>query len=213
MTYDEVIKRVRGIISEALDEAATLIAGFSLENPKVNVAKMCRDAKPNDWVGEWNADALRQRVQRTKAALEASADAGSGSSNRNPMNRGEGAYGRHAKIVAREAPEALIDSLAVKEVGSLQKAIEARVETLPTGDSAFIRAEGFFGSIKSKVKMLFDTFRTGELDSEHKELLLDSARRLRDDLDLLILAAEGESNIDWDAEMGRLIQFPERKVI
>ena len=131
MNYQEVMKKVKEIISEAFDEAATLIAGFALANKGVNVAKMCRDAKPEDWQGEWNSKALEHRVWREKKTLQTSGEQGSGVARALDASRV-----RHATSALKRDAAAVVSALDEEGKAKLSEALIADATSKATPEDA-----------------------------------------------------------------------------
>lgn len=151
------------------------------------------------------AEAIRNRVKRLQASQKC--DSSERSAERN--YRAERAKAMLKEATSEELSE-IASSLAPEQKAELIRA--ALDHKLPSskkaknvnGNSRFVEAEGLFGSIKSKVHRLFEIRREADFSSEHEELFLDSARELRSFLDLLILSAEGDTEIDWDSELARI---------
>lgn len=157
MTRSELIAACKAL----RHEEETLIVAYLTEHPTEPLQSLCREIDPE------NYNALRVRVQRAQARLEASSDA---SSSRTPtvMNERGGTAKREARRVLKNAsPEEIAEHLlSDPEVAENVERARHVLSTPAREMSASLASAGFLNHLKAALGDLSEITADGGLTSE-----------------------------------------------
>lgn len=123
MTRTEIVREAKAILAEAYESAAEMIALYLDDHPAESMQSLCKEIDPDNW------NALRQRVQRAHARLQAS-DRANVDARAQETDRKRQSHARNVLLSANKRElEELIETLPPRQV---QKIAQAAVERLPS---------------------------------------------------------------------------------
>lgn len=113
--------------------------------------------------------------------------------------------------VVADLPRAAKNKIVEAMTSDYQKRVEPtraknRSDRNKRVDVRWVEAEGLFDSLFNKGRTLLRLAQSVEWDDESRDMLVENGDRLRALVELIVLAFDGDADVDWDGELAKITE-------